>query len=79
MSKTVRFKVQVPVGYNSNMAGFYLAALFDMLRYDGATVLDWAENRKGGKTSSFTLLLEGKAYTPARWGSVGIPTWVSEN
>jgi hypothetical protein len=58
-----------------------MAALFDMLRYEGGQVIDWTNVGQGvrGTVWRLTIRVEASRYTPDRWLSFGItPVVVSK-
>ena len=67
--KEVRFTVEVQPWDPNRMAGF-----LDMMRYDTATVIEWAVSERGERRGEETYLvtLSSTRFTPDRWASFGI-------
>ncbi len=78
MKQTHRYSVRVRVR-GMDRGGGDLAGFLDMLRYDGATVIDWMLwNSDDGRENGFTVFfLTDRPATMDRWHSMGMyPTEV---
>ena len=65
--KKTKYKVAVPVPENDDDPRFYLTGFLDMLRYEGATVIDWSRTGDG-----YIVTLASRDCTYARWRSMGL-------
>ncbi len=65
-NKSTRYYVSVNVERGGH--GGDMPALLDMLRYEGARVVDW-DHASGGV---FTVTILSEHYEPDRWASFGL-------
>jgi hypothetical protein len=49
-----------------------VAALLDMLRYEGARVADWFRDRDSHNREILVVTIASEQYVPERWASFGI-------
>lgn len=71
MTTATRYKVTI----ETTRHGADLAALFDMLRYEGARVVDWSRWNSDGSAgfrAGFILTIESDRHAPDRWLSFGL-------
>jgi hypothetical protein len=66
----VTWKVFVAAGTHGGDGD--IPALFDMLRYDAATVVSWDRDKDPRDRDGWTLTLRSNVFTPERWRSFGI-------
>jgi hypothetical protein len=66
----VMFKVFIAAGVYGGDGD--IPALFDMLRYDAATVVTWSRAKDARDRDGWEMTLRSDRYTPERWHSFGI-------
>lgn len=68
--KKRRFKVTFFLRQHNHNS--VLAGIFDMLRYDNATVETWNHSADGPTGEQWELVIQSERFTPDRWASFGL-------